>query len=74
MMIVLFIADLSCLKTDDLSVESDLSHFRNYLVQRNWFIVKIPSIDQVRIISRLNRTIEILFLKSTLAKTFFPFF
>ena len=55
-------------------MESDLSHFRNYLVQRNWFIVKIPSIDQVRIISRLNRTIEILFLKSTLAKTFFPFF
>ena len=55
-------------------MESDLSHFCDHLVQGNGLIVKVPSIDQVRIISRLNRTIEILFLKSTLGKTFFPFF
>ena len=65
-----FIADLSCIKIDDLPMEGDLSHLCDNLVKRDRFIVKIPAVDQVRIVSGLDRAIEIFLLKPALSKAF----
>ena len=51
-------------------MEGDLSHLCDNLVKSDRFIVKIPAVDQVRIISGLDRTVEVLLLKSAFAKTF----
>ena len=55
-------------------MEGDLSHLCDHLIQGDGLIVKVPSVDQVRIVSCLDRAVEIFFLKSALAEPFLSFF
>ena len=62
-----FISNLTCIKLNDLSVDRNLTHLSNNCLQFDWLILKIPSVDQIRIIPDLHRT-HIIFLKVLLAE------
>ena len=59
------VSDLTGLKTDDLSVNGDLAHLGDNLVKGDRLVIKVFSVDQVRIIALFHRTIEILFAEFT---------
>ena len=52
-------------------MKGDLSHLRDYLIKGDRLIVKVPSVDQVRIVPHLDRTV-VIFLIFTFLKAFPP--
>ena len=53
----LFVPDLTGIKADHLSPESNLTHLSGNCLQLDRHIVKVPSIDYVRVIGALERII-----------------
>ena len=59
----LFNSDLSCIEVDDLAVDRNFSHLCHDLIQCDRIIDKAPAVDQGRIISLFDRTVEIFLFK-----------
>ena len=67
----LLITDLSRVKADDLPMDGDLSHLCHDLLKRDRLVVEAFAVDQIRVISRLDRTVEVLFPELFFAKFLF---
>ena len=69
----LVISDLPGIKINNLSVDGNLSHLSNNLIQCDRLIVEIPAVYQARVIALLKRPVEIFFLEN-LSSLKSPFF
>ena len=52
-----FIPDFPCIKLNNFSPECDFTHFSRYFLQFNRLIIKISSINQIRIVISFQRRI-----------------